>query len=189
MPAGPVTWTLEAVGSVVAQLLAQVLDLVDVVGRGGRRHRDRGEGGRTVLRHHDRSGLPATGLAALLRRATLAGLGAARLREQLDRLGVEVLLGGLVDLAGAGRPEHDRDLAVVLGQLLGELDGEGAVGARGQGVDGAVVALALGHQRDDGEREEDGHQGHQPRRTASGRRSGQERGAGDRAREFLGCSG
>ena len=70
------------------------------------------------------------------------------LRQQGGPLLGQLVLGRLVELAGVSGPQHDGDLALVVGQLFLELDRQGAVGADGQRVQGRGFTLALRHERD-----------------------------------------
>ena len=100
--AGPGDLDVDPVRGVLAQLVAQGLDLVDVVGGRRRRHRDRGEGGGAVLGHDDGAGLlaaagwPPLGWPPVGRPGHLLGRPAPG--RAVDGLLVEVLRGRLVDL-------------------------------------------------------------------------------------------
>ncbi len=109
------------------------------------------ERGGAVLGHDDRRLRRAPAVRRTGRGSALLALGgalASRLREQRDGLLGELALDGPVELAGVGGPQHDGDLALVLGEPVGELDREGAVRAGGQGVGGGALAVALRHHRD-----------------------------------------
>ena len=185
MPAGPVTCTVTPSGassrswsrSSSTRSMLSVAD-VEVDGHGDER---RG----AVLGHDDRRLLRAAAVRRTGRGSALLTLGcalAAGLRQQRDGLLGELALDGPVELAGVGGPQHDGDLALVLGEPVGQLDRERAVGARGQGVGGGALALALGHDRDDRERDEERHQGDDPGRAADRRSPGPGRGCGVRTR-------
>ena len=156
MAAGPVTWTSTPSGASSRSWSrsSSTLSMLSVLEVGDDRDGDDRRG--RVLGHHDGGLLPlaATGRSALgpalgpvrpppagavrcaLRCALSVGL-LGGLRQQGGPLLGQLVLGRLVELAGLGGPQHDGDLALVVGQLLLELDRQGAVGADGQRVQGA----------------------------------------------------
>ena len=98
--------------------------------------------GRRTLRAPELRGLPVDGLDLVLRQLAVAG------------------------------PQHERDHALVVGQLLGELDGQGAVGALRERVGGPGVVRALGDEADREDGEQEGHEGDEPGRTPAGDETG-----------------